>query len=95
MESSREGDVSELGAGECGECSRMDDDGGGCDAVSSQLQYLVVTTADTRYRIYEELNNTGASSSTSKRLYETKATAAVTLSQMFPGSYCSWIDCTV
>lgn len=42
---------------------------------------------------YEEYANTGAGSSTNSREYETKATAAMTLSQVF-GSYCDWIDCT-
>ncbi|KAH9209142.1 pectin lyase fold/virulence factor [Leptodontidium sp. 2 PMI_412] len=41
--------------------------------------------------IFEEWSNTGASSSTSSRLYYTEATAPVTKGQLWPLGY-SWID---
>ncbi|KAH8668450.1 pectin lyase fold/virulence factor [Xylariales sp. PMI_506] len=41
--------------------------------------------------IFEEYGNTGDGSSTSARVYETTATAAVTKSQLWPNGY-SWID---
>jgi pectinesterase len=44
------------------------------------------------FRIYEEFNNTGAGSGTANRLYETKAVASVSKSQLWGNGCDSWID---
>lgn len=52
---------------------------------------LNLTFADPSRRIYEEYQNTGAGASTASRVMTTKATAAVTKSQLWSGD-ASWYD---
>ncbi len=42
--------------------------------------------------VYEEFNNTGDGSIVSGRKFETKATAAVTLNQLFGNTWTQWVD---
>jgi hypothetical protein len=56
------------------------------DPVSNFFSFHGATSQDANernLRVYEEYENTGAGSTTTARLYETKATAAVTYSQLW------------